>query len=398
MAVLGPALALALVGCGGDEPTASVSADRVAADRVSAEAASALPSSTTGTTGSGASTSGSSPTPGSDAATVTSGPGATPTGAEPDEATADSSGAASAEGRSADGPSSDAASSSASATIVVSTDTPSNPSSAITSPAITSPAPSPSSTAPPPTARSSSPSSSSTPSSTGPATTGGPPTVLVFSRTAGYRHPSIVDGVAALSSVARGLGYQVVASEDPSRFTDGELSRYAAVVFLSTSGDVLDDRQQAAFERYIEGGGGYVGVHAASDTEYGWPWYGRLVGAWFADHPLVPNAEFVDCHCYRAEVVRRATHPSTDHLPPVWTRRDEWYNFRSPPPASATILLTVDEATYPGGTMGTIHPVTWAQTIGRGRSWYTAMGHTSASFAEPDFRRHLAGGLSWVAG
>lgn len=225
-----------------------------------------------------------------------------------------------------------------------------------------------------------------------------PDAVLIFTRTTGYRHPSIPDGIAAVRALAEAAGFDVVASEDPSRFTDAGLARFAAVVFLSTSGDVLDGGQQAAFERYIEGGGGYLGVHAASDTEYGWPWYGRLVGAWFADHPLVPNDQFVDCHCFTADVVRSAAHPSTEGLSPVWVRRDEWYNFRSPPPASATVVLRVDESTYPGGTMGSHHPVSWAQRIGAGRSFYTAMGHTSSSFAEPDFRRHLAGALRWVAG
>ena len=249
------------------------------------------------------------------------------------------------------------------------------------------------------------------PATTGPTTVATQPTtaapssiavadrrILIFSRTTGYRHRSIVEGVAAVSDLARVSGFTVTASEDPALFRDDELARYDAVVFLSTSGDILNGSQQAAFERYIEGGGGWVGIHAASDTEYGWPWYGRLVGAWFADHPLVPNSQFVDCHCFTAAVHRRAAHPSTDHLPAVWSHRDEWYNFRSPIPSTATVLATVDESTYPGGTMGPHHPVTWTQTIGRGRSWYTSMGHTAASFADPTFRRHLQGGLTWAAG
>lgn len=225
-----------------------------------------------------------------------------------------------------------------------------------------------------------------------------PRRVLIFTRTTGYRHPSISSGVAAVTDMARASGFTVSASEDPNLFTDRELARYDAVVFLSTSGDILDGTQQSALRRYVEGGGGWIGIHAASDTEYGWPWYGRLVGAWFANHPLVPNNEFVDCHCFTADVHRKAAHPSTDHLPAVWSRRDEWYNFRSPIPSSATVLLSVDESTYPGGTMGSPHPVSWSQSIGLGRSWYTAMGHTAASFGDPAFRRHLQGGLVWAAG
>lgn len=225
-----------------------------------------------------------------------------------------------------------------------------------------------------------------------------PTGVLVFTRTAGFRHPSITDGVSTMTELARSAGYRVTASEDPSLFNDRDLAGFAAVIFLSTSGDVLNVAQQAAFERYIEGGGGFVGVHAATDTEYGWPWYGRLVGTWFADHPLLPNDEFVDCHCSTASVVRQASHPSTGHLPAVWSHRDEWYNFRSPLPATARILLTVDESSYTGGTMGSVHPVSWTQSIGQGRSWYTALGHTPASYRDPQFRGHLLGGLEWAAG
>lgn len=220
----------------------------------------------------------------------------------------------------------------------------------------------------------------------------------MFTRTTGYRHPSIGAGITALRQLAPSVDLDVVTSEDPGLFTDQELSRFAAVVFLSTSGDVLDRSQEAAFRRYIEGGGGFVGIHAATDTEYDWAWYGTLVGARFANHPLVPNDEFVDCHCFTASVHRQASHGSTDHLPAVWRHRDEWYNFQAPVVASAQVLLTVDESTYPGGTMGDPHPVSWTQSIGAGRSWYTALGHQASTFDDEAFRRHLLGGLAWAAG
>lgn len=243
-------------------------------------------------------------------------------------------------------------------------------------------------------------STSSTDSTTSEVTTSSsaPPAadaILVFTRTTGYRHPSIESGAAAVQELAASVGLQAIRSEDPAQFNDSTLAGYAAVVFVSTSGDILNPDQQSAFERFIGNGGGFLGIHAASDTEYEWPWYGGLVGAYFSDHPLVEN--FVDCHCFEADVLRVTGDPSTDHLPQVWGRRDEWYNFRSQP-SGVTVLLKVDEATYTGGTMGDPHPISWKHHYAGGRSWYTAMGHTASSFDEPEFRQHLFGGLRWVAG
>jgi len=211
--------------------------------------------------------------------------------------------------------------------------------------------------------------------------------VLVYSRTAGYRHASIPDGIAAIEALGRELGFGVEHTEDPSWFSDSTLARFRAVVFLSTTGDVLDDAQQPAFERFVEGGGGFVGVHAAADTEYDWPWYGGLVGAWFDRHPAIQPATLA---------VTDTTHPSTRCLPPTWSRTDEWYDFRAPPPDAARILLTIVEDSYRGGRMGATHPMSWAQLWGGGRSWYTALGHTAESYREPAFLDHLAGGLLWV--
>lgn len=215
------------------------------------------------------------------------------------------------------------------------------------------------------------------------------PAILIFSKTAGYRHPSIADGIAAIRAIGAERGLRVEQTEDAAAFSDAGLAPYRAVVFLSTTGDVLDADQQAAFERYIRAGGGYAGVHAASDSEYGWAWYGGLVGAYFDDHPAIQEAAL--------DVVDPG-HPATADLPARWVRRDEWYNFRSLPPASARVLITLDESTYEGGTMGDPHPISWAQLYDGGRSWYTGLGHTAESYAEPLFRAHLAGGILWAAG
>ncbi len=212
---------------------------------------------------------------------------------------------------------------------------------------------------------------------------------LVFSKTTGFRHDSIPQGIAAIKALGADNGFAVNSTEDAARFTDAELAGYKVVVFLSTTGDILDDRQKAAFERYIRSGGGFVGVHSASDTEYRWAWYGRLVGAYFADHPEIQPA---------AVHVEDRTHPSTTDLPAAWQRTDEWYNLRSNPRGAVHVLATLDEVTYSGGKMGSDHPIAWCQAIDGGRSWYTAMGHTWESYAEPLFRLHLLGGIESAAG
>ena len=213
--------------------------------------------------------------------------------------------------------------------------------------------------------------------------------VLVFSRTKGFRHASIPDGVAAVQALGTAHGFAVEATEDATAFSDQSLSRFAAVVFMSTTGDVLDSAQQVVFERYIRSGKGFVGVHSATDTEYDWPWYGQLVGAYFKRHPAVQEAK-VD--------VRDRTHLATKCLPAVWNRRDEWYDFRAAPPADAKILLTIDETSYTGGTMGAVHPMAWSRGFDGGRTFYTELGHTSESFKDQAYLDHLAGGILWAIG
>ncbi len=196
--------------------------------------------------------------------------------------------------------------------------------------------------------------------------------VLVFSKTAGFRHGSIPAGIAAIQQLGAENNFSVDTTEDGASFTTENLAQYDVVVWMSTTGDVLSADQQAAFEDYIENGGGYAGVHAASDTEYDWPWYGELVGAYFAGHPAEQNATVkVEDHA----------HPSTSHLGDTWTRYDEWYNFRSNPRGNVHVLASLDEKSYTGGTMGIDHPTTWCQNYDGGRSWYTGGGHTDASYS-----------------
>lgn len=213
--------------------------------------------------------------------------------------------------------------------------------------------------------------------------------VLVFSKTGGFRHGSIAAGVRAVTELGAANAFTVTATEDGGAFTSANLAQYEAVVFLNTTGDVLDGAQQTAFESYVGGGGGFVGVHAAADTEYDWPFYGELVGAYFASHPAIQQADVV---------VEDRAHPGTAHLPQRWTRTDEWYDYRANPRPSVKVLARLDETTYSGGATGADHPIAWCQEHAGGRSFYTGGGHTDAAYAEPDFRAQLLGGIRYAAG
>ena len=215
--------------------------------------------------------------------------------------------------------------------------------------------------------------------------------VLVFSKTAGFRHSSIGAGRAAIRKLGAENGFDVDTTEDARAFTSKNLARYRAVVFLNTTGDVLDAAQQDDFERYIQAGGGYVGVHSATDTEYDWPWYGRLAGAWFNGHPNNPN---VRQGTFR---VLDRTHVSTTGLPDRWDRTDEFYNFKSIDP-TIHVLVDIDEKSYQGGTNGDHHPMSWYHDFDGGRAWYTNMGHTEETYSEPLFLKHLLGGLRYAIG
>ena len=215
--------------------------------------------------------------------------------------------------------------------------------------------------------------------------------ILVFSKTAGFRHDSIPVGVQALRELGARNGIQVDATEDAAAFSDASLRRYDVVVFLLTTGDVLDDSQQAAFQRYIRAGGGFAGVHSASDTEHDWPWYGGLVGAYFRTHPAIQRATIA---------VADPRDVSTRGLPRRWTRTDEWYGFATNPRGAVRVLATLDETSYSPGdsAMGADHPIAWSHVYEGGRAWYTALGHTQESYSEPLFRQHLLGGILWAAG
>jgi type 1 glutamine amidotransferase len=214
--------------------------------------------------------------------------------------------------------------------------------------------------------------------------------VLVFTKAEGFRHASIETARETIRELGRGGGFRVTATGSASAFTAKRLRRFDAVVFASTTGELLAPARQRALRAYIRAGGGFAGIHAAADAEYEWPFYGRLVGASFLTHP--PGLQPATVRLEDLE------HPSTRGLPASFSRTEEWYDFRANPRGSVHVLATVDEFTYAGGTMGVDHPISWCQRVKRGRSWYTGFGHAEGAFAEPLVRAHLLGGIRWAAG
>ena len=211
--------------------------------------------------------------------------------------------------------------------------------------------------------------------------------VLVLTKHRGYSHRSIPAAVAAVHTLGARHGFTILATDDASLFADGTLHAFAAVIFLNTTGNILSEEQKTALERYVHAGGGVVGIHSALDTESGWAWYHRLLGADFANHPPVQRARLV---------VTSASEGRSLQVPRPWERTDEWYNYRAQP-ESVNVLVSVDEGSYRGGRMGRSHPVTWSHDFEGGRAWYTAMGHTTCSYSEGPFLDHVLGGILYAA-
>jgi uncharacterized protein len=213
--------------------------------------------------------------------------------------------------------------------------------------------------------------------------------LLVFSKTAGWRHDSIEAGHNAMRRLGEEHNANVTITEDAEMFHPDSLGRFDAVVFLNTTETVFNRDQRDAFKAYIQNGGGFVGVHSASDTEYDWPWYGELVGAWFDNHPPgIINADLL---------VKDTDHPSTRNLPEVWNRDDEWYNFRGFED-HINVLIKLDTDSFEGSDHPGDHPVAWYHEFDGGRVFYTALGHTSESYSERYFLGHLWGGIIYAMG
>ncbi|NDE11353.1 MAG: PKD domain-containing protein, partial [Chitinophagia bacterium] len=223
----------------------------------------------------------------------------------------------------------------------------------------------------------------------------GDPRILVFTKTTGYHHESIAAGIDAIGTLGKQNKFLVDTTSDASWFTEDSLKKYAAVVFLSTTGDVLDNYQEAEFERYIQAGGGFVGIHAAADCEYDWGWYGRLVGGYFTSHPGITDT-FKNIQPGVFNVVD-ANHISTKQLPKQWSRTDEFYSFKNLN-KDVKVLITIDEKSYNGGKNGDNHPMAWYHDYDGGRAFYTNLGHTTESFSEAPYLNHILGGIKYAIG
>jgi uncharacterized protein len=217
--------------------------------------------------------------------------------------------------------------------------------------------------------------------------------ILVYSGTTGYRHDSIPDGIRAVTAIASRRGLSVVASEDPAVFSADNLKRFRAIVLLSCTTDPknpasewLVGPRRDALQQFVRSGGGVLAIHAAADSHYNWPWYGRMIGGHFARHPQgTPRGDVT--------VVAPAD-PAVRGLPRTISRVDEWYYFDDYDPISK-VLVTLDPASI-GEKDTNPNPIAWTRQINEGRVFYTAMGHTKESYSEPFFLQHVANGLDWV--
>lgn len=217
------------------------------------------------------------------------------------------------------------------------------------------------------------------------------PRIIVYSRTVGFRHEAIETGVSALEGLAGKRDWELEATEDPTALGSARLATFDVVVFLNTNGAVLDERGREALVAFVRSGKGFVGIHGAAATETEWPWYGALVGATFKTHPAIQPA---------VVRVEDREHPATRHLPERWQRVDEWYEFHASPRGRVRVLANLDETSYEPGdlAMGSDHPLVWCHEYEGGRSFYTALGHTHESYADPLFLEHVGGGVAWALG
>lgn len=219
------------------------------------------------------------------------------------------------------------------------------------------------------------------------------PKVLVFSKTAGFRHDSIAAGIAMVQQIAQDHGYSVTVSEDSSLFTSANLAQYSTIVFMNTTGDIFNASQEAAFKTYMENGGGFVGTHAAADTEHDWDWYTDTLfaGAEFIHHgDGIPHARIQ---------IEKPQNSMVQHIGTEWMLGDEWYFWKTNPRAvgSVEVLGTLDRSSYNSNYPVADHPVIFTNTVGSGRMFYTAIGHVDANFSDPHMVEMIRKAIEWTS-
>ena len=231
------------------------------------------------------------------------------------------------------------------------------------------------------------------------------PAVLVFSKTNQFRHEeSIARGGIVISEIGIARGWDVFLTENGAVFNREQLAQFKAVVFLNATGDMLSPAQQQVFQQWLEAGGGWLGIHAAGDGSHsGWPWYvENLIGAQFTAHILDPQFQIASV------IADSQDHPVMDGIPAVWNHEEEWYSWdRSPRSAGFTILAVVDEDSYTPvqkflwherDLRMDDHPIAWSNCVGRGRTVYTAVGHTAGAYSNPPVRQFIENALAWALG
>ncbi|MGK9369767.1 TonB family protein [Melioribacter sp. Ez-97] len=211
--------------------------------------------------------------------------------------------------------------------------------------------------------------------------------MLVFYRASGYVHESTETAIDMFCKLADTYKFSIDCSDDSTKINTDNLKNYDLLVFLNTSGDILDEKGKKALVEFSKSGKGFVGIHSAAATLENWDWYCNFIGACFDDHPEIQDAVIR---------VKDRDHLSTKHLPDSLVWRDEWYNWKKLP-ENADILLTVDENTYKGGKHGDFHPVSWCKEINKFRVWYTALGHLPEHYTDQNFIKHIVGGIYWAA-
>ncbi|TKC05410.1 ThuA domain-containing protein [Pedobacter polaris] len=211
--------------------------------------------------------------------------------------------------------------------------------------------------------------------------------ILIFSLTQGFHHASIPDGIAAIKKLGLANNFNVDTTTDVNLFTSENLKKYKTLVFLSPTGsNIFNNEQKEALKQYINNGGGFVGIHAATDCNYEWEWYGKMVGGFFASHPKIQEAK-LNIIAPKNKIVRG--------LPNPWLHKDEWYNFKNFN-QSVNVLIKIDENSYKGGNMNNNHPISWYHEFDGGKVFYTALGHTKECYTDPLFLKHLLAGMKWV--
>ncbi len=212
--------------------------------------------------------------------------------------------------------------------------------------------------------------------------------VLVFTKTNGFVHGKAIEaGINLITKIGKEKKFNVDHTNNSKHINKKNIIKYKSVIFLNTTLDVFNNEEQNIFKKYIQDGGGFVGVHSATDTEYNWEWYGKLVGAYFKSHPKVQKAKI--------QTIKK-NHISTSHLNNEWEIEDEWYNYNNINP-NIIVLLNLDEASYKGGENGKKHPITWYHNYDGGKSFYTGLGHNPEVYSDERFIKLLTGGILYAS-